>query len=234
VYAEKNKMSRKPRYSVIVPTLNEVREIDHFIENIKEYLPGCEIIVCDGGSKDGTIDKVIKAGVILITSKPGRGNQCYEGGKIAQGEVLLFLHVDSRFVSNSKQLLDTLFWSSNKKVANFTVQFKSASRKYRILEFFTQFDTIFTRFGDQGILVKRNFYQKNPFPKVVIFEDVNYLRSVRRETKIYRIPVQLITSTRRFEHLGFYKTNLQNCWLMLLYLLGTSEEKLYKRYYRKN
>ncbi len=221
-----------PDYSIIVPTLNEEGHIAGFIQNIRLVVPGGEIIVSDGGSTDQTIHIVKGSNVLLVQSEKGRGIQCKNGAKLARGKVLIFLHVDSRLPSGALEQLNNTFLNSTKEVANFTIRFQHMDRKYRIQEKLSHLDTIFTRFGDQGIVVKKDFYWNYPFPEQPLFEDVIYFKEVRKWTKLFRLPIELQVSSRRFDSHGFYKTHWINFYLMIGYLVGVSPTKLYRWYYR--
>jgi len=229
----KDKIEQRPTYSVIVPALNEEEQIGAFIENIIACIPSCEVIVADGGSTDQTTKLVLASGGKVIQSKKGRGIQCKTGAGQANGDVLVFLHVDSRLVNNIGEVLQETFLDTPKQVANFSIRFQHSSWKYRLLESLTKVDSIFTRFGDQGIIIKKEFYTKLPFPELPLFEDVAYFRKVRKRTKLHRLPVELAVSVRRFERLGFFNTHCINTALMLAFLIGVPVEKLYSWYYKK-
>jgi len=82
---------------------------------------------------------------------------------------------------------------------------------------------MFTRFGDQCIVIRKSFFNEiGGFPDWPLFEDVHLLRLARRHTKIISLPSAVITSARRFEARGIIKTQLVNGFLLLLYLFGVS------------
>ena len=67
-----------------------------------------------------------------------------------------------------------------------------------------------------------------------IMEDVELLMRARKITSIYKLPVSVITSSRRFLRKGIIKTQLQNAWLLTQYLLGKNPNKIYIKYYAEN
>jgi len=83
--------------SVIIPTLNEQENIRGCIEDIKADCGDCEVIVCDGGSSDNTvrIAKELDDAMVIETGR-GRGAQMNRGAEVAGGDVLLFLHADTK------------------------------------------------------------------------------------------------------------------------------------------
>jgi len=96
---------------------------------------------------------------------------------------------------------------------------------------FSRFDSVFTRFGDQGIVVRRPFYEQlGGFPPWPLFEDVEFLRRARRLTRGWSFPADVTTSARRFRRHGVLRQQLQNTRLLLRFLAGTSPERLAAEY----
>jgi len=80
--------------SVVIPALNEAAQIAAAAESA--CAPGVEVLVVDGGSDDGTPERAAAAGARVVTSRPGRARQLERGAREAHGDVLLFLHADTR------------------------------------------------------------------------------------------------------------------------------------------
>ena len=89
--------------SIIIPALNEADRITQLVKSLLEIKDlSDEIIVVDGGSTDGTLDKALSLGIKAISAnKSGRAAQMNLGAKISQGGILWFVHADSRVSSNS-------------------------------------------------------------------------------------------------------------------------------------
>ncbi len=81
--------------SVIIPMLNEQSHIPHAVSSATRA-GAHEVIVCDGGSQDGSAAAAAAAGATVVRSPPGRSTQCNTGAAAATGDVLLFLHADCR------------------------------------------------------------------------------------------------------------------------------------------
>ncbi|RLA18559.1 MAG: glycosyl transferase, partial [Gammaproteobacteria bacterium] len=82
--------------SIIIPVLNEAESIVATVELLQPFRQGgCQLIVVDGGSRDGTVQLAEPYVDKLLTSKPGRANQMNAGAEVAEGKVLLFLHADT-------------------------------------------------------------------------------------------------------------------------------------------
>ncbi len=221
----------EPRYSVIIPTLNEAAKIAGAIRSVKSQRPEVEIIVVDGGSFDLTTKLASVEGGRVVNSLKGRGTQCNAGVRMASGEVLLFLHADTVLPSGAFELLTEYFSDPRIQIGSFRLQFDEPNWLLSIYAAFTQLDSLFTRFGDQCIVVRKTFFEElGGFPDWPIFEDVHLLSQARRRTKIYSFPARVVTSARRFLQKGLVRCQLINGWLILQYLLGVSPEKLAQQY----
>ena len=101
----------------------------------------------------------------------------------------------------------------------------------RLCSWLTRFDSVFTRFGDQGIVVRRAFYTSlGGFPAWPLFEDVELLRQARRETRVWSLPAELTTSARRFRRCGPVRQQMRNGRLLVRFLLGTAPDVLAREY----
>ena len=86
--------------SVVIPTLNEaliLKDSLHAISNLDPH----EIIVVDGGSTDATVSVAHTMASQVIKCKPGRARQMNAGAKKATGNLLLFMHADSKLTRKS-------------------------------------------------------------------------------------------------------------------------------------
>ena len=88
--------------SVVVPTLNEVENIEPLVRSIMRSAPHCaEIIIVDDGSTDGTRDRICRlmedAPVRLIArDQPsfGLAGAVIEGARAARGDLLVVMDAD--------------------------------------------------------------------------------------------------------------------------------------------
>ncbi len=211
------------KFTVIIPTLNEAELIRTSIQRIHDLDESVQIIIADGESSDETVQLSQKAKVEVVFSKRGRGTQCNAGAAKASGDVLLFLHADTLLPENVFELLTNSFSDRNVKIGTFRLAFDSSNAMLRFYSSFTKFDSMFTRFGDQCIVIRKSFFDEiGGFPDWPLFEDVHLLRLARRQTKVISFPSQVITSARRFMRRGIIWTQLLNGFLLLLYLIGVS------------
>lgn len=221
-------------FSVIIPTLNEEENIGKQIKHIRQLSKSTEIIVVDGGSTDRTmqIAKVYDAKV--IESKKGRGTQQQAGAKISNNKMLIFLHADTWLPVDAFHQIENGFKEKTRLVATFRISFFPPSMILRLVSFFSRFDTLITRYGDQCIVIRREFFEKiGGFPDWPLFEDIFLLEKARKYTQIYSIPSKVQTSSRKFQHNGVVKQLVWNAWLMVLYKLGRSPRRLAEMYRRR-
>lgn len=219
-----------PQISVIIPALNEAPRLPATLANVRACLPASEIVVVDGGSIDGTVEIARHHGACVISAERGRGRQCAAGAAVASGAILLFLHADTLLPADAATVLAREFAHARTLIGTFRLAFDEPSLFLRTCAWFTRIDSVFTRFGDQGIAVRRDFYAwVGGFPRWSLFEDVELLRRARRETRIRSFPACVTTSARRFRR-GAWRQQWLNTRLLLAFLAGGSPEKLALRY----
>lgn len=210
------------RISVIVPTLNEAAHLAATVDSIRASLPTAEIIVADGGSSDETPRLAAQLGAHVITSATGRGAQLAAGAAHACGDLLVFLHADTRLPADASAVLDRSFARPEVALGTFRMKFDQAGLLLRASAWLTRFDSVFTRFGDQAIVVRRTFYQElGGFPPWPLFEDVEILRRARRVSRVWSFPAYVTTSARRFRRRGPLRQQWLNTCLLVRFLTGT-------------
>lgn len=223
------------KFSVIIPTLNEAKFIPLTIQRIRDLDESAEIIIADGESLDDTVQICRKAKLEVVFSKRGRGSQCNAGAEKASADVLVFLHADTLLPHNAFQLLSDCFSNEQVNIGTFRLSFDAPNPMLRFYCVFTKFDSMFTRFGDQCIVIRKSFFNElGGFPDWPLFEDVHLLRLARQRMPIISFPSSVITSARRFKTRGIIRTQIFNGLLLLLYLLGISPVLLAKWYAIKN
>lgn len=227
-------MAKYPaQFSIIIPVLNEEKIIGEYLDDIKRSAGDTEIIIVDGGSQDRTADIARNRNLRVFQSQKGRGIQCNCGAQKASGNVFLFLHIDTKLNKAAFEQLNQIFEDDQIQIGTFRMQFDVNHWLLKLYAFFTRFDSIFTSFGDQGIVVRRDFFHAiGGFPEWPFMEDVHFLRCARKCAKINSFTEPVITSSRMFIRNGMFKQQIFNGLLLLRYLLGTHPEKLYKTYYK--
>jgi uncharacterized protein len=230
-YAQTSMHSSGPLLTVIMPVLNEAAGIQSAVRAARNALPGMRVIVVDGGSSDGTAALARSAGAEIAFSVRGRGLQLAAGAALASTEWLLFLHADTTLPDAAAHIIDDFTRQPGARVATFRLRFDRAGWFLRACCWFTRFDTVFTRFGDQGMLIRADFYRAlGGFPAWALFEDVALLQRARRSTRVCSLTAAVTTSARRFEQFGHVRQQWLNARLLCRYLLGTPPDRLAEIY----
>ena len=223
------------KYSIIIPTLNEEKVIEKVIAHLNSFKDDIEIIIADGRSEDKTTKIAEKYKVKVVQSSPGKGIQINEGLKNSTGEILVVLHADTLLPNNTFSLIEEAFLNDQIKIATFKLKFDYDHFILKFYSYFTRFDSVFTTFGDQVIIIRKAFLNKlGGFPDLPIFEDVELFRKARRHAKIFKLPATAETSSRRFMKKGIIKTQLLNAWYIFHYLKRTDSQKIHKKYFKSN
>ena len=223
--------------SVIVPVWNDRESLEALLPWLIEEPGSPEIIVVDGGSRDGSVDATRQfPSVRLVESKRGRGCQMNRGARAARGEVLLFLHSDTRPSRGAIAGLGELLDSRDADFGAFRLRFDPPVRLPSLLAFFTRLARPWSCFGDQGIFVRREFFHATGgFPEIPVLEDVHWLRLAGKQGKMIRSPHTAVTSARRFERIGSLRQTWRNLSILLRDLAGQDPAQLaalYQRGYR--
>ena len=220
------------RLSIIIPTLDEEANLPRLLESLRPLGPfDPEIILADGGSTDATAEIGRRWGACILSSERGRGKQLHRGACRASGHLLLFLHADSVLTPDAVEAIRLSLDDPGFRSSLFRLRFDSDQPIYRLYACFARFDSIWTTFGDQGLLIDRELYHRlGGFPPLSLFEDVIFFRKARRMEKIKKFRGEIITSSRRFRLVGPVRLQLRNLLFLTLYLMGKKPESLADRY----
>ncbi len=221
-------------FSVIIPTLDEEAEIEETLRRAKRALgPDCELWVIDGGSLDRTVEL---AGALAktLSADPSRGGQMRVGAAAASGQILVFLHADTwleQDAGNAIRLAVARGFGAG--CLRFALRPPSRDVRYRLLEYGVNWRTrVFsTATGDQAIFCTREAYdQSGGVEDIPLFEDVTLVRALRRKTGLFVADSQALTSRRRWEHGGFFRTLATHWFLRAAHACGVTPGTLSKLY----
>lgn len=213
--------------SVIIPVLDEELWISKSIASVRAAFPSCEIIVVDGSSTDATVAVAEAAGATVMISKRGRGRQLRLGASHASGEILVFLHADTLLPADASTVITSAFANESMRIATFRLTFDREGFLFRLYERFGLIESVFTRFGDSCIVVRRSFYDEiGGFPDWSWFEDVRLLQKARAIATVHTLPSSVVTSARKFDTNGIIRQQVRNGFLLLRYLLRSLPVRL--------
>ena len=221
------------KLSIIIPSLNEAGNIVTSLEPLQRLRSNNhEIILVDGGSSDNTVELAHPLATKIVYSRKGRARQMNTGAEEAFGDVFWFLHADTIVPENADQLIEQAL--NDKYWGRFNIRLSGKSFLFRIIERMVNVRSCFTGIatGDQGIFIKREAFNKiNAYPDIPLMEDIEISKRLRR---IYGRPAcvseKLLTSSRRWEKHGIFKTVFLMWWLRLSYFFGISAEKISRAY----
>jgi len=215
--------------SVVIPTLDEEALLPAAIGSV---LPGAaEVIVVDARSSDGTRDVARAAGARLVDAPPGRGVQLDRGAREARGQWLLFLHADTRLEPGWRDSILALDRRVVGGAFGFALDTARPARRYAEWAVRLRCRLLGLPFGDQALFCRRTAYAASGgFPHEPLFEDVAFVRRLRRLGPTVLLPLRAITSARRWERDGAARTTLRNNLLLLLYLAGVAPSRLARLY----
>jgi len=221
--------------SVIVPVLNEAAQIEQVLLRglAAARSQGVEVIVVDGGSTDDTVQLAAPHADQLLHSTRGRARQMNAGGAAASGDVLLFLHADTLLPEGVFDLLLADMNLTQKVWGRFDVRIAGRSPMFSLIAAMMNLRSRLTGIatGDQAIFVRRtDFEMVGGFLEQDLMEDIEISHRLKRRSRPLCLRGPAITSGRRWEARGVWRTILLMWHLRLLYWLGTPANKLAERY----
>lgn len=219
--------------SIIIPTLNEAASIEATLASLRGA-SDVEVIIVDGGSRDETVALARSYGAKVLASPPGRARQMNAGAEVAKGEVLLFLHGDTRLPEGFDEWVRQALARPGVVAGAFRLGFDSSGWGVRLIERLANWRS--TRwqmpYGDQAIFLRaETFRTLGGFPDIPIMEDFELVRRLRRRGRVVTLPIPIVTSARRWREVGVVKTTLINQAVIIGYLVGLSPARLARWYY---
>lgn len=222
--------------SIIIPVLNEAEQIEATISPLLQNLD-VELIVVDGGSEDQTVELLKSLGIQFIVSpEKGRANQMNIGAAVATGEILLFLHADTRLSEGYQDAINKTLSNPTVIAGAFELAIDGVQKPLRWVEKMVNLRSRFLSlpYGDQGIFLKASvFHEMGGFAQMPIMEDFEFIQRLKKRGKILIVPQSVLTSSRRWQKLGVWRTTLINQLMILGYYLGISPTQLARWYRRK-
>lgn len=222
------------RISIIIPAINEA---DHIVNTIESIGPGDkkEIIVVDGWSNDDTVSIAKSLGAKVITGSPPRARQMNRGAAQATGDVLVFLHADTRVPEKFEDFIFNSLKQPKMVAGAFELRIDSSMPGLRLIERLANWRSRYLKmpYGDQAIfLSSKLFHYLGGFPDIPIMEDFELVRRLRKQGNIIILPVPVFTSPRRWQNFGILKTTLINQMVIAAYVIGISPKVITRWYGR--
>jgi rSAM/selenodomain-associated transferase 2 len=218
--------------SVIVPVLDEEKTIAVTLQALVALAP-YEIIIVDGGSSDRTRDICGQFEVKVLSSERGRAQQMNFGARRAGGDVLLFLHADTRLPESALRDIDAALSDPRYLGGRFDVELQGGRWMFKMIGALINYRSRATKVGtgDQALFVRRDIFEViGGYPDIPLMEDVVFCRALKRRGNIACLRSRVVTSARRWERDGVWRTILRMWMLKLCYFAGVSPSRL-KQFY---
>lgn len=220
------------KLSIVIPTLDEAEAIVATLSSLQALrAEGHEVIVSDGGSTDDTVAQAEGLADRVLIGAAGRAQQMNAGTDAAHGDVLLFLHADTRLPEDAASAIRAAV--ECRQWGRFDVEITGRSRMLRVVAALMNLRSRMTGIatGDQAIFVSHSaFSAVGGYPEQPLMEDIELSRRLKKFGAPVCLRERVITSGRRWEVNGMWRTILLMWRLRFDYWRGVPAARLARRY----
>ncbi|MFK7911913.1 MAG: TIGR04283 family arsenosugar biosynthesis glycosyltransferase [Akkermansiaceae bacterium] len=210
--------------SIIIPVLNESENLERCLASLPADF-NVDVIVCDGGSADDSLEIAQQSGASVVSSDRGRAQQMNAGARVALGDILLFLHADTLLPENAiasirRAVKDEFSMGCFERVFDTPhplLRYTSKCAGWRARKFFLAY-------GDQAIFIRRDLFEKlDGYRLMRRFEDMDLALRAKKHGRWIVLPDTVTTDARRFGKSPI-KRVLKDAWLTVAWLIGLIKE----------
>ena len=209
--------------SIIIPTYNERDNLTLLLPHLRSLAPDIEIILADSpASQDNLTDLAAQwKARYLRSASAGRAAQMNAGAAVATGQILYFVHADTRL--HPDFLADipmAILRGADLGCYRYTFDHYPHPLLY-VNSFFTRFNKIWCRGGDQTLFIRRNTYdQLGGFDnQCLIMEDYDILqRAQNLGCRFHIIPKNVQVSARKYQTNSYWRVQWANFTVMRMFL----------------
>ena len=223
--------------SIVMPALNEARNLARLLPCVLATCPQAEVIVVDGNSVDESRDVISRfPRVRFLVSAPGRAQQMNAGARVARGAILLFLHADTILPPGTQAAIREALADPEVIGGRFDVRFDSARPIFRIIAALMNLRSRLSGIstGDQALFVRRCVFEDlGGYPDIPLMEDIAFARLLKRRGRLASLRTRVTTSARKWEREGVLRTILLMWRLRFYYFAGADPARLHAWYYRR-
>ena len=204
-----------------------------------------QVILVDGGSMDGSV--AVARDVLkklreaeqsvtdwhVIESTAGRARQMNAGARKATGDVLLFLHADTRLPTDAIHQVQRAM--AEHDWGRFDVRLDSSHPLLKVVGMMINKRSRLMRIatGDQAIFIKKSLFERlGGYPDQPLMEDVELCKRLKTISRPACLKSTVTTSARRWQQHGYFRTIFLMWHLRFDYWRGISPDSLKQRYYK--
>jgi rSAM/selenodomain-associated transferase 2 len=214
--------------SIVVPVWRDADALERTL--VTTDWTGVEVIVA-ATAGDASLDPVRAAhrDIIWIEAPLSRATQMNAGAAVAGGRWLIFLHADTQLPREWRDAVDAADRDPGVSLGCFRFALDSQSPFARVIEagVAARVGVFGLPYGDQALFVRREVFEAiGGYAVVPIMEDVDLVRRLRAEGRLFRSRLRAVTSARRWEEDGWIRRTARHLGLILRYLTGTPPERL--------
>jgi len=219
------------RVAVVIPALDEAGRIAEAIASAAavDAQVDAEIVVADGGSRDGTPERAAACGARIVRSSKGRAQQLEAGVHASDAEVLLFLHADTRLPRGWAGAVAEALGDPRVVGGAFRFAFDERSPALRFVQWGARLRSEWLRlpYGDQALFVRRRVLEAiGGIPRVPVMEDLDLVAAMKRAGRIVILPLAVTTSARRYTAHGVWRTFARHAVALLAWRLGVDRARV--------
>lgn len=217
--------------SVIVPTLNEAAELPGLLDHLRGF---DDVAIADGGSTDTTctVAAAHQLAPLVLRVERGRAAQLNAGARQTRGEILVFLHADTRLPDGAVGLIERALENPSVVGGNFALRFDGRDAFSALLGRWYALQRRFgVYYGDSAVWCRRDvFEQLGGYRELPIMDDYDFVRRLERAGSTVCLPGPAVTSDRRWRQHGLARTIAAWVAIRWLYLAGVSPARLARLY----
>jgi len=220
------------KIAVVIPALDEAEWVAAAVESARGS--GVDVLVVDGGSRDGTLQRAREAGARVLEAQPGRARQLAAGARAAAGEAVVFLHADTRLPAGWHAAVERALADPGVVGGAFRLRFAERGPALRLVEWGARLRArLFALpYGDQALFARREALERiGGVPQARIMEDLDLVRALKRCGRLALVSLAVETSGRRYRG-RVLRHMLRNGLALAAWRLGVDRERVAAWYAR--
>jgi rSAM/selenodomain-associated transferase 2 len=221
------------KIAVVIPALDEAERVVGAVESAVG--PNVDVVVVDGGSRDGTPERAAAVGATVIASAPGRARQLQAGLRHSDGDAVVFLHADTRLPRGFAEAIRESLSDPRVVGGAFRLRFDDRRLRMRAIEWGARLRVALLGlpYGDQALFARRRALEGiGGVPQAPIMEDLDLVEALRGRGRFATLRLPATTSSRRYRQHGVLRTMLRNWAAAAAWRLGLDRDRVAARYRR--